>query len=181
MHGLANGYVGLCRLPQGEVNVCGLFRSHPGNPDSPTLPMDMLRGAPGTSLHARLAPAIFDEASFCAVAGLSLRPQRAAEHDDCRLGDALTMIPPVTGNGMSMAFEAAELALEPLASYARGHSSWDEVRVAIARECDRAFRQRLAWAKWLQWMMFTPALRGCLGALALNSSSLWRLLFSRTR
>ena len=30
------------------------------------------------------------------------------------------MIPPVTGNGMSMAFESAELAVAPLAAWSRG-------------------------------------------------------------
>lgn len=181
MHGLPNGYVGLCRLPGEEVNVCGLFRAQPGRPDSATPAQALLRGAPGTVLHARLAAAVFEEASFCAVAGLSLRPQRAADHQDCRLGDALTMIPPVTGNGMSMAFEAAELALEPLTAYARGQSSWDEVRVVVAQKCDEAFRRRLAWAKWLQWMMFTPTLQGKLGALAVGSKPLWSLMFARTR
>ena len=33
----------------------------------------------------------------------------------CSLGDAEAIIPPFTGNGMSMAFESAESALDPLA------------------------------------------------------------------
>ena len=37
-------------------------------------------------------------------------PQRAAARAECCIGDAITMIPPVTGNGMSMAFESAEMA-----------------------------------------------------------------------
>ena len=73
------------------------------------------------------------------------------------------MIPPVTGNGMSMAFEAAEMAIGPLAAYSRGESSWSEARESVAAACDRAFARRLAWARWLQWMMFTPVLRGWRG------------------
>src|SRR5207302_9370024 len=80
---------------------------------------DTLRGAPGSLLNGRLAEAKFDEDSFCSVAGLVLRPQKAPEKTECRIGDALTMIPPVTGNGMSMAFESAEIAIEPLAAYSR--------------------------------------------------------------
>jgi hypothetical protein len=91
------------------------------------------------------------------------------------------MIPPVTGNGMSMAFEAAELALEPLQAYARGTLSWSEASSTLARECDRTFRRRLAWAKLLQRMMFTPVLQGRVGALVLGSDRVWRLMFSRTR
>jgi menaquinone-9 beta-reductase len=179
MHGIDNGYVGLCRLPGGEVNVCGLFRTRPGSSGAPV--RELLRGAPGTTLHRRLASALFEETSYCSIAGLRLKPQRAREHSDCRLGDALTMIPPVTGNGMSMAFEAAEIAAEPIAAYARGEIAWKDACRAIARDCDCMFRQRLVWAKWLQQMMFTPALRGRLGAMLLNSNWLWQLVFNRTR
>jgi 2-polyprenyl-6-methoxyphenol hydroxylase-like FAD-dependent oxidoreductase len=111
-------------------------------------------------LRERLSGAILDESSFCSVAGLSLRPRSAAELTECCIGDALTMIPPVTGNGMSMAFESAEIAIEPLAAYSRSDSSWKQTQQRIARACDSAFSRRLAWARWLQWMMFAAALQG---------------------
>jgi menaquinone-9 beta-reductase len=200
MHLLPNAYVGLCRLKDGEVNVCGLFRrsavvstSSPktaGSSPSPPLEervgerrswQETLRGHPGTALYARLANAIFDETSFCSVAGLSLRPQPAVAHSECCIGDALTMIPPVTGNGMSMAFESAELAIGPLAAYSREEISWTQAQHAIARVCDQNFAQRLFWARWLQWLMFAPALQGYVGSLALRSGLLWRLMFAKTR
>ena len=138
-------------------------------------------GEPGTPLRERLRNAEFDQTSFCAAAGLSLQPQRAMARSDCSIGDALTMIPPVTGNGMSMAFEAAELAIEPLAAHSRGEMTWTQARQTIARSCDDAFARRLSWAIWLQWMMFTPVLRTGVGSLALNSDWLWRTMFTRTR
>jgi 2-polyprenyl-6-methoxyphenol hydroxylase-like FAD-dependent oxidoreductase len=91
------------------------------------------------------------------------------------------MIPPVTGNGMSMAFEAAGMAIEPLATYSRGESSWSQARQSVATACDRAFARRLAWARWLQWMMSTPLLRGWPGSVVAQSDWLWRTLFARTR
>jgi flavin-dependent dehydrogenase len=181
MHASRDSYVGLCRLPGGEVNVCGLFRSRPGTHATAQAGKEWLKGNPATVLHSRLKNAQLIDESFCAVAGLPLRPHQALEQEGCRLGDALTMIPPVTGNGMSMAFESAELAREPLAAYARDELSWESARQSIARTCDKAFRRRLAWAKWLQWMMFAPALQGGLGTWALGSERLWRLLFTRTR
>src|SRR5262249_51127243 len=135
----------------------------------------------GSVLYRRLKSARFDENSFCAVAGLSLEPCRAAEQAECRLGDSLTMIPPVTGNGMSMAFEAAELAIEPIRAYASGEMAWNEAQQELARACDSAFRRRLLWAKWLQMAMFLPALRSRLGELLLSSNWLWQLFFARTR
>jgi menaquinone-9 beta-reductase len=181
IHGMGLGYVGFCRLKDGEVNVCGLFRHHATVHEAPQPGMELLRGEPGTPLWDRLTGAVFERGSFCAVGGLSLRPHRAALRPECCVGDALTMIPPVTGNGMSMAFEAAELAVEPLAAYARGEASWSQARQQVATACDRAFAQRLAWAQWLQWMMFTPLVRGWPGSLALQSELLWRTMFAHTR
>jgi len=181
MHRAQFGYVGFCRLKDGEVNVCGLFR-RPAAAHEPQPPWtDILRGQPGTPLWERLEGAVFDQGSFCSVAGISLRPQRAAARSECCIGDALTMIPPVTGNGMSMAFEAAEMAIGPLAAYSRGESSWSQARQSIAEACDHAFARRLAWARWFQWMMFTPLLRGGFGSVAVHLDLLWRTMFIYTR
>jgi menaquinone-9 beta-reductase len=181
MHCSQRGYVGFCRLGDGKVNVCGLFRRLASKPDSAQTWRDLLRGLPGTTLRERLAGADFDQGSFCSVAGFSLKPHRATSRNECCIGDALTMIPPVTGNGMSMAFEAAEMAIGPLADYSRGECLWSTARLRVAEACDHAFARRLAWARCLQWMMFTPLLRGRPGAAALHSNFLWRTMFTRTR
>ncbi|HTA95541.1 MAG TPA: FAD-dependent monooxygenase [Verrucomicrobiae bacterium] len=180
MHVFKNGYVGICKLAGGEVNVCGLFRRN-GSESPQQNGFDLLRGKPGTILNQRLARAEFDEKSFCSVAGLSLKPQRASEKSEVCIGDALTMIPPVTGNGMSMAFESAEIAIEPLSRYSCGEVNWSEARHAIACACDAAFAERLTWARRLQSMMFSPALRTPLGKLLLRSDGLWNFMFAKTR
>jgi menaquinone-9 beta-reductase len=179
MHVSTDHYVGVNRINNGEVNVCGLFRGRPGETRESGL--DLLRGKPGSSLRECLASAQFDESSFCSVAGLSLKPQRAVDKTECCIGDALTMIPPVTGNGMSMAFESAEIAIEPLSRYSRGEINWSETRDTIARACDEAFAERLTWARRLQWLMFSPLVRTPIGKVLLRSDSLWRFLFAKTR
>jgi 2-polyprenyl-6-methoxyphenol hydroxylase-like FAD-dependent oxidoreductase len=132
-------------------------------------------------LRERLAQADFVENSFCAVAGLSLQPQSAGTHAEICIGDAITMIPPVTGNGMSMAFESTELALQPLLAWSRGELAWDRARQTIARLCDATFARRLAWAKWWQQIILTPALQNPVIALAGRSHLLWRAAFNSTR
>jgi menaquinone-9 beta-reductase len=179
MHVSADNYVGVNRINGGEVNVCGLFRGRPGETREPGFAL--LRGKPGSALHERLATAHFDENSFCSVAGLSLKPQRAADKDECCLGDAVTMIPPVTGNGMSMAFESAEIALEPLTRYSRGETTWSEARGTVAQKCDAAFAQRLNWARRLQWLLFSPVLHTPLGKALIRSDALWNLMYAKTR
>jgi menaquinone-9 beta-reductase len=179
MHVAADNYVGVNRINDGEVNICGLFRGRPGKTRESGF--ELLRGKPGSPLHEKLAHAQFDENSFCSVAGLSLTPQRAADKTDCCIGDAITMIPPVTGNGMSMAFESAEIALDPLCSYSRGKMTWPEARDAIALACDAAFANRLTWARRLQWLMFLPVLRSPLGKIMLRSDAVWNFMFAKTR
>ena len=181
MHVSPRGYVGLCKINDGEVNVCGLFRKRADENGEAKSRLELLRGQPGSPLRQRLANAAFDENSFCAVAGLSLHPQQADARAEICIGDAITMIPPVTGNGMSMAFESAELALVPLAAWSRGETSWIEARQKIARDCDTVFARRLAWAKWLQRIVLTPALQNPLIALANRSDWFWRMAFARTR
>jgi flavin-dependent dehydrogenase len=181
MHFVPSGYVGLCRLAGGEVNICGLFRSKSVVPDLAQRWRDWLGGPAASVLRSRLAEARFDENSFCSVAGLCLRPQRATQRNECCVGDALTMIPPVTGNGMSMAFESAELAIEPLAEFSYGQLTWDGARHEIATRCDKRFTPRLRWAAWVQRALFQPAARAALMFLAARSEWFSRGIFGRTR
>jgi menaquinone-9 beta-reductase len=179
IHGFENAYIGVCRLPGHWVNVCGLFRRRAA--DRGPVSYEALMGQPSSALHTEFQGAEFDTESFCSVAGLSLHPSRASHRAECCIGDALTMVPPVTGNGMSMAFEAAEMALPSLTSYCRGKKSWADARVEIATACDRAFARRLFWAGWLQRIMFTPLARSDMAKWILGSSGTWRFFFSHTR
>ncbi len=181
MHVSPRGYVGLCKINDGEVNICGLFRKQADENGEEKIGRELLRGPAGSPLSRRLADAEFDEKSFCAVAGISLRPQQAAGRSEICVGDAITMIPPVTGNGMSMAFESAELAVAPLAAWSRGEISWVEARQTIAHNCDASFAKRLKWAKWLQRLVLKPSLQNPLVALTARSDWFWRMAFERTR
>ncbi len=180
MHGSPAGYVGVNRIDGGETNVCGLLSTRPGQ-RQPESKQDWLRGEAGSLLRERLQGVEFVPDSFCSVGGISLKPRRATSRQECCIGDALTMTPPVTGNGMSMAFEAAELAWGPLADYSCGALDWPQARRQIARNCDAAFSRRLAWARFLQWMMISPVVQGRLGPMLLRSRWVWQLMFTRTR
>ncbi|HEY1663428.1 MAG TPA: FAD-dependent monooxygenase [Verrucomicrobiae bacterium] len=180
MHLFKNSYIGICKLAGGEVNLCGLFRRN-GQQDLPKNGFDLLRGEPGSRLRERLSSAQFDEDSLCSVAGLSLTPRRASARSEVCLGDALTMIPPVTGNGMSLAFESARLAAGPLAAYSAGEIGWSDARQQVARLCDEAFSGRLRWANWLQRLMFSPVVRSPFGKILFQSDAFWKMMFARTR
>jgi flavin-dependent dehydrogenase len=180
MHVFRHGYVGICRLTGDEVNICGLFRQN-HSVGSDAAGFELLRGEPGSPLQAKLARAEFVPGSTCAVAGISLRPQRAHDQPVCAIGDALTMIPPVTGNGMSLAFESAQIASPPLADFSGGKISWADAQLAIARQCDQRFAGRLFWAKWFQRALLSPSFQNVFAPLAARSERFWRIAFEFTR
>ena len=181
MHFGRNGYVGLCQLSDGKVNVCGLFRRK--NRDSP-LPQDLATrfSADGsTTLTERLGRAEWDQGSLCAIGGLLFHRDISQSAGVCRLGDAFVMIAPVTGNGMSMAFESAELALEPLRRYAQGCLGWDAACGWVRRSCCATFGRRLLWASGLHAGIFQSTLSCSLFPWLDLTGFLWRRLFHLTR
>ena len=87
----------------------------------------------------------------------------------------------MTGNGMSMAFESAELALDPLVKFSRGQLAWTQAQQEFALTCDSSFTPRLRWAAWLQRALVLPPARSALFFLAARIECCWRGLFKRTR
>lgn len=181
MHLTPHGYVGLCAVEENRVNVCGLFRTREAVPDLALRWQNWLTGEPGSALHGRLRGTRWDENSFSSVAALSLRPRRAAQQSGVRVGDALTMIPPLTGNGMSMAVEGAFLAAEPLAGWSRGKVDWPSCSDRIAKALDRAFASRLHWARGLQQAVLHSWGQPVIWRLARVGPFLPRLFFHHTR
>lgn len=172
-------YIGLARIETGRVNVCGLFRRRPLARKGPELLLAYLHGAGLGSLAERLSAAQPDPASCCAVAAVSF-DRRVPAENRVMLGDACAMIPPFTGNGMAMAFQSAELALDPLLAYASGATKWPETCRLIHAALRRRFRLRLASAHALHPFLLHSPRQRVLGALTrariLPLQPLYRLL-----
>jgi 2-polyprenyl-6-methoxyphenol hydroxylase-like FAD-dependent oxidoreductase len=181
MHLTPHGYVGLCAVEENRVNVCGLFRTRETVPDLARNWRNWLSGDPGSALHRRLQGVRWDEESFSTVSAISLRPRRAAAQPGFRIGDALTMIPPLTGNGMSMAVEGGFLSAGPLAEWSRGNIDWPSCRKLVARHLDRSFSSRLRWARLLQQSILHPLGQPLLWRLSSIFPFLPQLLFRQTR
>jgi len=146
MHLGRNGYAGLASIGGGEVNVCGLFKKRGATGGRDAL-VQCLRSGGLTKLAERVAAAAVDPDSICATAGFRFGRQPAREFP---IGDAARMIPPFTGNGMTMAIESAACALDPLFEYAAGKLSWREAADASARTQRSLFRRRMGSALAIQ-------------------------------
>jgi flavin-dependent dehydrogenase len=166
MHSGRNGYAGLTAVEGGWTNVCGIFRvDRKIAARGPDLLPAYLEAGGNPALARALRAAEWRDGSFSAVAGFEpgIQPGRAGE---LCLGDAAQMIPPFTGNGMSMAFETADAAIDPLTDWASGHLSWQAACNAVQRAISRRFRKRMVTAAWIEPIITREAACAVLGGLA---------------
>lgn len=154
MHLGTNGYLGLARIEDGKVNICGLFKKPvPTSRKGPELLVEMVLQGGLHDLAGRLKAAKLDASSFCGVAGFLTGRQPSGGFS---IGDATHMIPPFTGNGMSMAFESAETALPHALAYAQGDASWDSSAAACSADLDSRFRTRMVASAGIHPMLTSP-------------------------
>jgi 2-polyprenyl-6-methoxyphenol hydroxylase-like FAD-dependent oxidoreductase len=162
MHGGPRGYLGVTPVEDGWHNVCGLFRIDQSiDARHENLLPAYLSENGNTELAHRIAAAEWREGSFTAVAGFALGLQKPTP-GLLSLGDSHAIIPPFTGNGMTMAFQSAEAAFPHLIAYANGTLTWPAACTAIQGQLAKRFHKRLTSAKLLHPLLFHPAARSLL-------------------
>ena len=166
LHLGSTGYAGISRIENGVLNLCGLFRPLQGkNLRGPALVRDYLLRNGLASLAERMEQARVDESSFCAVSALDYgffkSPAPAFS-----LGDTWALIPPFTGNGMSLAFEGAHAAVEPLAGWAEGRLNWASCTGRFRALMRREALGRIIRAKFLHELLLSGSTRKTLSWLA---------------
>lgn len=160
LHPGRDAYVGLTRIDQDTVNVCGLFSRSGGGGSL----IEKCRRSRLGHLADRLEGADADAESRCAVAGLAYRssPPRKG---GVSLGDAGGLIPPFTGNGMTVAWQSAASALPHVAAWSSGGVDWHTASKRIGNDITRRFRRRLALSRSLHLWVLRPSRRRCLHLL----------------
>ncbi|MEC0244421.1 FAD-dependent oxidoreductase, partial [Paenibacillus chitinolyticus] len=176
------GYLGLCPIEDGLVNVSAL------------LSRDAFRGA-GKSvlalleaaaqrcppLHSKLKRGLPVPGAQAAVAPVKLNRRLNPWDMVPRLGDSSAMIPPLCGDGMSMALRSARLCAPLADDYLRGKLSlagWEEQYV---RAVKRTFGRPLRWGRLLQASLDSPAAVRLLLRLAQLSPGMASGLLEATR
>lgn len=168
MHIGEGTYIGLTPVSAdgSRVNVCGLFRKGPRTKGVNPI-VDALRRSGLASLAERVDRAEMDSFSLTGISGFHLGRQ-GTESELCILGDAERMIPPFTGNGMSMAFESADCALPHLLDYCCGDLSWLEAVREVRKSLDQRFQSRVRLALGLHRCLTNPMGRATLSAAAVS-------------
>ncbi len=159
MHLQSGAYVGICGVERGQSNVCALLPKSSVPRHLSADPLGGLGGVFSASLASRFSGAKLVPGSVATVAGLDYSSGGAVSDFSVQLGDAQGLIPPITGNGMSLAFESAALALGPLIEWSGDSLSWEATCREIRLRQQAAFSSRLVRARWLQRFLLGDALR----------------------
>ena len=181
MHFQDGAYVGVCRIEEGRVNVCALVpriilpASFGGDP------VRAIADVFVSSLRARMLGKEIVPGSLATVAGLDYLSSANGDQTGVFLGDAHGLIPPITGNGMSLALESAALAATPLEAWARGHIEWEGVCREVRLRMQSRFSRRLFYARWLQRILLSDSVRANRDFLMNRLPLLLPLAFRLTR
>ena len=183
MHFSDGGYLGMCKVENGRVNVCGLLKTK------------MLRGLDlrsdwegflRSNLHSKKHETLKNTEilpdSICCVSGISYGAFQLRENESIvTIGDRMSTIPPLTGNGMSLAIESALLAFGPIVRYANCKADWKETVASLAVSQSRYFQKRIAVSVPLQRLMMAQNMHGIREYVIKQLSMFHKPLFSLTR
>jgi len=181
MHVGSRGYIGLCGVEQGRVNCCGLFRVNKSikGVKGSQLVAAYLRANGLVALAERFKGWEKDEASFSATAGFSFGKQEQVGRF-C-VGDASYLIPPFTGNGMSMALESSWMGGQWLERYAKGEVTWAAACSGYEDECIAFFKKRMSLSGSMQPLLFHRLGRTLLKTAAKTGVLPFQFLFHQLR
>ncbi len=153
MHVGSHGYIGLCGVERNRVNCCGLFRMDQSIKGSGGALLEAyLRSNDLNMLADRLGAWQKDESSFSATAGFSFGKQKQA--GAFCVGDSSYLIPPFTGNGMSMALESSWMAAHWLKRFSQGEIEWADACADYENESVAFFKKRMKMSGSIQPLLF---------------------------
>lgn len=167
LHLGTNSYLGLSAIEDKRVNVCGLFKRRPElKAHKSELALHYLHASGLHGIAKRLESATIDPNSHVGVAGIAFSAGQNNHSCQLRLGDADSVIPPFTGNGMSIALESAAIAHPILLEYANGHLDWGTSVQRIQAQLHESFKTRLRCAKAIHPWLHHPNRQHILAIIA---------------
>jgi menaquinone-9 beta-reductase len=176
------GYVGLSPIEDGQANLCLLANEEAFARVGRRVPA-MLDAVAHTipALARDLAGGQRLDDSMVAVGAVdTMRP--TVLWDQCaRIGDAATMIPPLSGDGQAMAIHAAEICaplVDDVLAGRRSLAAWQTIYTAAWHA---AYDQPLRTARWLQALLDQPQISAGLIGLGTLLPSLAQRLVLATR
>jgi flavin-dependent dehydrogenase len=151
LHNFRDGYCGISRIEDGKCCLCYITTARnlreSGN-SIPEMERMILRQNP-------FLEKIFSSANFLfpqpvTISQISYERRTRVEDHVLFTGDAAGMIPPLAGNGMSMALHGSKIAYRCIDAYLKGQIARYELEQEYTDQWDKQFGRRLWTGRFLQ-------------------------------
>jgi flavin-dependent dehydrogenase len=153
------GYAGIGPVEDGQINLCLLATYAALAAAGGTVPALLAAIEQWNPLlHQRLAGGTMVPGSQVTVAGVDTDRPTTLWDGVARVGDAVTMIPPLCGDGMAMALRSAELCAPLAHAYLDGSSTIDEWAQSYRQCWHQEFDHVLYAGRTLQACLMRPRL-----------------------
>ncbi|SFK97687.1 Dehydrogenase (flavoprotein) [Paenibacillus sp. 1_12] len=151
------GYMGISPIEGGLVNVAALLTQESfGKTEKTILGMIDAAARRNPKLYQKLAQATPVPGTQVAVAPVDLHRRPLAWDVIPHVGDAALMIPPLCGDGMSIALRSARLCSTLADRYLRRDISLARWQYEYTRSIHREFKSPMRWGRLLQWLFGLP-------------------------
>ncbi len=178
----AGGYLGVNAIEDGKFNAAALLEQK-DIPRRHKTVADMLEAA--ASRHSALGPLLSSAAPVpgtqAATAPVRIAQRPSAWGDIAHVGDAMGRIPPLCGDGMSIALRSAQLCADYADRFLRGELTLGQWRDGYAAAAAAEFAGPLRWGRALQFLLQAPLLPRALPGLAKLAPFAARALVGATR
>lgn len=156
LHNFDGGYCGMSRIEAGRTCLCYLVRADRLKTAGsiPELERTVLRRNPHLEKVFAAAQSLYQQP--LAITQIHFQPKAACEQHLLMLGDAAGMIPPLSGNGMSMALRASSLLAPLLHDFFKQRLNRSELETAYTALWRQHFATRLRTGNLLQHFFGKP-------------------------
>lgn len=149
------GYIGISPIEKGKVNVAALFTLNSVQGSGKSVLEILQKAAQSNSrLTVRLAEGTPIPDSQVSIAPLHLSNVPEPWSEFPHVGDAMLMIPPLCGDGMSIALRSSLLCAGWTDKYLKGILSYDQYQRGYTDEANAQFTQLLKRARRIQKLAF---------------------------
>lgn len=151
LHTFPGGYCGISHVEDDRLCLCYLVKGDALRTAGNSIP-ELEATVLGQNPHLRhiWANAQFLFPKPLAISGISFQRRTAVEDGVLCIGDAAGMIPPLSGNGMSVGLHSAQLAFEQGSDFLAGRKSRKAMEKDFTKAWNRQFRTRMAMGRVLQ-------------------------------
>jgi len=150
LHNFKNGYCGMSAIEDGRVCLCYLAHAEDLRKQGSivNLEKNILSKNPHLAKIFREAEFLYDKPLV--ISRFSFKPKKQIIQHAVFVGDAAGLIPPLSGNGMSMALHGAKLFYDSFSPFLRGDLSRRESESQYQESWRKEFGLRLKVGRTLQ-------------------------------